>query len=113
MKNRNRQAALAASRRARHAVALCYRGESGSVEDLAGEANQAGIGLSHWWRCRWHRPAAAAKLEAQLAQPLIFEYRPGAGATIAADYVARAAPDGYTLHLLDSGVLTILPNARN
>lgn len=52
------------------------------------------------------------KVEAQLGQPLIFEYRPGAGATIAADYVTRAAPDGHTVHLLDSGVLTILPNAR-
>ncbi len=53
-----------------------------------------------------------AKLEAQLGQPLIFEYRPGAGATIAAAYVARASPDGYTLHLVDSGALTIQPNAR-
>jgi len=52
------------------------------------------------------------KLEGQLAQPLIFDYRPGAGATIAADYVARASPDGYTLHLVDSGALTILPNVR-
>ncbi len=53
-----------------------------------------------------------AKLEAQLGQPLIFDYRPGAGATIAAGYVARASPDGYTLHLVDSGALTIQPNAR-
>ena len=52
------------------------------------------------------------KAEAQLGQPLIFEYRPGAGATLAADYVARAPADGYTVHLLDSGVLTIAPNAR-
>ena len=53
-----------------------------------------------------------AKLEAQLGQPLIFDYRPGAAGTIAADYVARASPDGYTLYLVDSGALTILPNAR-
>jgi len=53
-----------------------------------------------------------AKLEAQLAQPLIFDYRPGATGTIAADYVAHASPDGYTLHFVESGALTILPNAR-
>lgn len=53
-----------------------------------------------------------AKLEAQLAQPLIFDYRPGATGTIAAEYVARASPDGYTLHFVESGALTILPNAR-
>jgi len=52
------------------------------------------------------------KLEAQFGQPLIFDYRPGATGTIAADYVARASPDGYTLHFVESGALTILPNAR-
>lgn len=53
-----------------------------------------------------------AKLEAELAQPMIFDYRPGATGTIAADYVARVSPDGYTLHFVESGALTILPNAR-
>ena len=53
-----------------------------------------------------------AKLEAQFAQPMIFDYRPGAGATIAADYVAHASPDGYTLHFVESSALTIQPNAR-
>jgi tripartite-type tricarboxylate transporter receptor subunit TctC len=53
-----------------------------------------------------------AKLEAQLTQPLIFDYRPGATGTIAADYVARATPDGYTLHFAESAALTIVPNAR-
>jgi tripartite-type tricarboxylate transporter receptor subunit TctC len=53
-----------------------------------------------------------AKWESLLGQPFIFEYRPGAGATIAADYVARATPDGYTLHFVESGALTIQPNAR-
>jgi len=52
------------------------------------------------------------KMEAALGQPLIVDYRPGAGATIAVDLTARAAPDGYTLHLVDSGPLTILPNGK-
>jgi len=52
------------------------------------------------------------KMEAVLGQPMIVDYRPGAGATIGVDLTAKAAPDGYTLHLVDSGPLTILPNGK-
>jgi tripartite-type tricarboxylate transporter receptor subunit TctC len=56
--------------------------------------------------------ALQPRLEQLLGQPLVMEYKPGAGATIAVEYTAKSAPDGYTLHLVDSGPLTILPNAR-
>ncbi|HZH05489.1 MAG TPA: tripartite tricarboxylate transporter substrate binding protein [Lautropia sp.] len=52
------------------------------------------------------------KLQSMLGQPILFDYRPGAGATVAADYTARAAPDGYTLHIIDAGPMTILPNGK-
>ncbi len=52
------------------------------------------------------------KLEALLGQQLVVEYKPGAGATIGADYASKAAPDGYTLHLIDNGPLTIVPAGK-
>lgn len=39
----------------------------------------------------------AEALSKDLGQPIVVENKPGANATIAANYVARAKPDGYTL----------------
>src|SRR6476620_898395 len=39
----------------------------------------------------------ARRLEPILGQPMVIENRPGAGGNVAADAVAHAAPDGYTL----------------
>lgn len=35
-----------------------------------------------------------------LGQPVLLEYKPGAGSTIAADFTAKSPPDGYTIALL-------------
>ncbi len=49
----------------------------------------------------------AAEMQNRLGQPMIVEYRAGAGGNIGAEYVARAAPDGQTLLFGTSGPLAI------
>jgi tripartite-type tricarboxylate transporter receptor subunit TctC len=47
----------------------------------------------------------AGKLGDALGQPVAVDNRPGAGATIAADALAKSAPDGYTLYFADTAIL--------
>ncbi|HSI56933.1 MAG TPA: tripartite tricarboxylate transporter substrate binding protein [Ideonella sp.] len=59
--------------------------------------------------------ALGDKLSQNLGQPVIVESKPGAGATLGADYVAKSKPDGYTLlvgavhHTIATSVYKKLP----
>lgn len=59
--------------------------------------------------------ALADKLSQSLGQAVIVESKPGAGATLGADHVAKSKPDGYTLlvgavhHTIASSVYKKLP----
>lgn len=59
--------------------------------------------------------ALAERLTQVLGQTVIVESKPGAGATLGADYVAKSRPDGYTLlvgavhHTIASSVYKKLP----
>ncbi|MFI4998740.1 MAG: Bug family tripartite tricarboxylate transporter substrate binding protein [Reyranellales bacterium] len=51
----------------------------------------------------------AARLQERLGKPVVVDNKPGAQSIVAAEIVARAAPDGYTLLIAASGPLTINP----
>jgi len=63
---------------------------AGGNVDISARALQAGLGNS-------------------LGQPVLVENRPGAGGTIAGDYVARSAPDGHTLFVGSNGPVMLGP----
>lgn len=54
----------------------------------------------------------AQKLSSQMGAKFVVENRPGAAATIGATFVARAAPDGYTL-LISAPEMSIHPSMRS
>ncbi|CAM3562495.1 Bug family tripartite tricarboxylate transporter substrate binding protein [Paracidovorax anthurii] len=54
--------------------------------------------------------AISQPLSDALKQPVVVENKPGANGNLGADFVAKAAPDGYTLLLCDVGALAISPS---
>jgi tripartite-type tricarboxylate transporter receptor subunit TctC len=94
-----RRAALAAAA----AVVLPARAElpAGPIRLVVGFAPGGGIDA-------FARIVARA-VQANTGRAVVVENRPGAGGTVAAAHVARAAPDGTTLLVGENGVIAIAP----
>jgi tripartite-type tricarboxylate transporter receptor subunit TctC len=56
-----------------------------------------------------HARLLADRLGQLLGQPIIVDYKAGAGGTVGADYVAKSDADGYTLLMANTGTMTINP----
>ncbi|WP_038206918.1 tripartite tricarboxylate transporter substrate binding protein [Xenophilus azovorans] len=53
----------------------------------------------------------AVKLQERWGQPVVIDYKPGAGTVIGADFVAKSAPDGLTFGMVNSS-LAVNPTLR-
>ncbi len=56
-----------------------------------------------------HARLLAERLGQVLGQPVIIDYKAGAGGTVGAEFVAKSAPDGYTLLMANTGTMVINP----
>ncbi len=54
----------------------------------------------------------SAKLPELFGQQVIVDNRPGASGMLGAEQVSRSAPDGYTMVIANTGMLTILPHLQ-
>lgn len=67
-------------------------------------AGGSGVGLMH---------ILAQQLSAKWKQPVVVEPRPGANTAIGTDFVAKAAPDGYTILMASSQHVILHHTMRN
>jgi tripartite-type tricarboxylate transporter receptor subunit TctC len=77
-----------------HAVHLSVANSPGSAPDLL--ARYLGTRLAERWK-----------------QPVVIDNRAGAGGIVAAEALAKSAPDGYSLLVGADGPITILPNLQS
>ncbi len=56
-----------------------------------------------------HARLLVDQLQKHLGQPVIVDYKPGAGGSIGADFVIKSPPDGYTLLMANTGTMVINP----
>lgn len=56
-----------------------------------------------------HARLLSDRLQAVLGQPVLIDYKSGAGGTVGAQEVMKAAPDGHTLLLANTGTMVINP----
>src|SRR5260221_1327872 len=97
------------ARSARIAAALCMLAASGALQAQGFPAKPVRVivpfvaGGSSDIVAR----AIASKFQELLGQPGVVENKPGANGAIAAEFVARAEPDGYTILVGSIGVFSI------
>jgi tripartite-type tricarboxylate transporter receptor subunit TctC len=67
------------------------------------------IGFSAGGPLDAHMRLLVEKLQSVLGQPIIVDFKPGAGGVLGAQFVAQSPADGYTILLANTGTMVINP----
>lgn len=62
----------------------------GASPELSQQTHSHRDGLSRWWSAGQHACLLSDKLQAELGQPIVVDYKPGAGGAVAAQDVMKA-----------------------
>jgi tripartite-type tricarboxylate transporter receptor subunit TctC len=91
------------------AVALAFAGAAAAQSNFPTRAVTLTVGFAPGGGTDTAARIIAKKLGDNIGQPVIVENKAGAGGNIAAQHIATAAPDGYTIHLTSVGPMSVAP----
>jgi tripartite-type tricarboxylate transporter receptor subunit TctC len=89
-------------RRAFTAIALALLSASAFAQSYPNKPVRLVVGFTPGGVSDVLARAMSAKLSQNLGQQVVVDNRPGAGTTIASEFIAKSAPDGYTLYFCDA-----------
>jgi tripartite-type tricarboxylate transporter receptor subunit TctC len=93
-------------------IALAFAGAAAAQAGFPARAVTLTVGFAPGGGTDTAARIVARKLSENIGQPVVVENRAGAGGNIAAQHIATAAPDGYTIHLTSVGPLTVAPHMQ-
>src|SRR5580698_9465027 len=91
------------------AISLAWSGSTDAAEPFPSHAMRIVVPFAAGGAVDVLARISGQKVGEALGQPVVVENHTGAGGNIGGDIVAKAAPDGYTMLLATTGLLTINP----
>jgi tripartite-type tricarboxylate transporter receptor subunit TctC len=91
------------------ALALAFAGPAASQAPFPSRAVTLTVGFAPGGGTDTAARIIAKKLSENIGQSVVVENKAGAGGNIAAQHIATAAPDGYTIHLTSVGPMSVAP----
>jgi tripartite-type tricarboxylate transporter receptor subunit TctC len=92
------------------ALLLSGAGANGNAQSYPAKPMRLIVGSAPGGPIDFTARLTAQKLTEELGQSVVVDNRSGAGGTIGTDFVAKSAPDGYTLLMGSAATLCITPN---
>ena len=94
------------------AATLCVAPAPTRAEEFPSRPVKLVVGFAAGGTTDFMARLLADRMREPLGQPVVVENRTGANGAIGAEFVAKAAPDGYTLYFTTAGVATVYPHLK-